>query len=194
MKNTAGSRKEGKMKRQLIICRMGVVCALVVLVASGWSVALHAGSDFDSDSSGRIIARGGGTTIVEGGTGKPGFIPVLTKIAFYAEKKGGIVSGGFECLALAPAGTTGMGSGDFTVNAMYVTGQVKTAMVQGHTATLTGSATITGLGAGSDVPFKLVVRKGGPGATVVLTTEGSPPLVFREILLEGSFQVFSDRD
>ena len=182
------------MKRRLIICGMCVVYTLVVLVANGCYLALHPESDSDSDSRGRIITRGSGTTIVEGGTGKPEFIPVLTKVAFYAEKKGGVVIGGFECLALAPAATTGMGSGDFTVNAMYVTGQVKTAKVQGDTATLTGSATITGLGAGSDAPFKFVVRKGGPGATAVLTTEGSPRLVFREILLEGSFQVFSDRD
>jgi hypothetical protein len=73
---------------------------------------------------------------------------------------------------------------------MYVTGQITGAVSNGDTATLTGTATITGLGAGSGVPFELVVRRGGPGATAVLTTKGSPILVFNEILLEGSIEVF----
>ncbi len=72
---------------------------------------------------------------------------------------------------------------------MYVTGQITSAQVEGDTATLKGTATITGLGAGSNVPFTFVVRRGGPGATAVLTTEGSLHLTFNEILLEGAFQV-----
>jgi hypothetical protein len=63
----------------------------------------------------------------------------------------------------------------------------------GDTATLTGISHITGLGAGSSVPFELVIRGGGPGATAVLTTKGSPTLTFHEILTEGSFQVSSDQ-
>ena len=50
-------------------------------------------------------------------------------------------------------------------------------------------ATITGLGAGTGVPFTFVVRKGGPGATAVLTTEGDIRLVFNEVLVEGSFEI-----
>jgi hypothetical protein len=142
---------------------------------------------------GRNIARGAGTTIVQGGTGSPGFVPVLTTIAFHAEKSGNIVTGGFECFARVPANPTGPGSAQFTVNAMYVTGQITGAVVGGDTATLTGTAQITGLGAGSGVPFQLVVHSGGPGATAVLTTSGSPVLVFSEILTEGSFQVSSDQ-
>ncbi len=133
------------------------------------------------------LARGGGKTIVQGGTGSAGgFVPVVTTIAFHAEQKGQAVSGGFECLALVPALPTGNGSGQFTVNAMYVTGQITSAQVEGDTATLKGTATITGLGAGSNVPFTFVVRRGGPGATAVLTTEGSLHLTFNEILLEGA--------
>ena len=137
----------------------------------------------------KVLARGGGKTIVQGGTGQPAFVPVVTTIAFHAEQKGQVVSGGFECLSIVPAVATGNGSGQFTVNAMYVTGQVTSVQIEGDTATLKGTATITGLGAGANVPFTFVVRRGGPGSTAVLTTEGSPHLVFNEILLEGSFQV-----
>jgi hypothetical protein len=54
------------------------------------------------------------------------------------------VSGDFECLALVPAVATGNGSGQFTVNAMYVTGPVTSVEVEGEMATLKGIATITG--------------------------------------------------
>lgn len=141
------------------------------------------------DNNGRI-ARGAGTTIIEGGTGSPGFVPVLTTVAFHAQREGGAVTGAFECQARVPENATGAGSAQFTVNAMYVTGQITGANVSEDTATLTGTATITGLGAGSNVPFEIVVRRGGPGRTAVLTTKGTPQLVFNEILLEGSFEVF----
>jgi len=72
---------------------------------------------------------------------------------------------------------------------MYVTGQISGARISGDTATLSGVATITGLGAGTGVPFTFVVRKGGPGATAVLTTEGDIRLVFNEVLVEGSFEI-----
>ena len=137
-----------------------------------------------------LIARGAGTTIIEGGSGSPGFVPVLTTVAFHAQRAGGAVTGAFECQARAPENPTGPGSAQFTVNAMYVTGQITGANVRGDTTTLAGTATITGLGAGSSVPFEIVVRRGGPGTTAVLTTKGTPQLVFNEILLEGSFEVF----
>ena len=56
------------------------------------------------------IARGGGTTIIQGGTGSPGFVPVLSTVAFHAEQSGNIVTGDFECLALAPLASTGQGA------------------------------------------------------------------------------------
>lgn len=160
------------------------ICALALVAVMGLSPNALAGS---AASSGRLVASGGGTTIVRAGA--PGFIPVLTTIGFYSQRTGHVVTGGFECLARAPEAETGTRSAQFTVNVMYVTGHVNGAIVNGDEATLTGTATITGLGAGSNVPFTFVVRKGGPGATAVLTTAG---LVFNEILLEGSFQVFSE--
>ncbi len=144
-------------------------------------------------ANGRPVAGGGGTTMVEGGTGAAGgFIPVLTTLTFHAEITGSVVLGGFECLARAPERAAGTGSAQFTVNVMYVTGQIHGASVNGDQATLTGTATITGLGAGSNVPFTFVFRRGGPGATAVLTTRGSPVLVFNEVLLEGAFFIFPE--
>jgi len=118
-----------------------------------------------NESDNATIARGGGTTIIHGGTGSPGFVPVITTIAFHATRNGNNVTGSFECLAEAPEAGTGSKSAQFTVNAMYVTGQVTGATVHGDTATLTGTSNITGLGAGSNVPFTFVVQRGGPGAT-----------------------------
>ena len=92
----------------------------------------------------QVLARGGGKTIIQGGTGAPGFVPVITTLAFHAERQGQAVSGDFECLALVPAVATGNGSGQFTVNAMYVTGPVTSVEVEGEMATLKGIATITG--------------------------------------------------
>jgi hypothetical protein len=110
---------------------------------------------------------------------------VLTTLALHAEQEGGAVIGDFERLARAPETGTGSGSAAFTVNAMYVTGRITGAVIDGDAATRTGTATITGLGAGSNVPFEIVVRRGGPGATAVLTAAG---LVFHEILV-GSIEV-----
>jgi hypothetical protein len=137
-------------------------------------------------SQATTLARGAGTTIIEGGTGAPGFIPVFTTLAFHAEQDGQTVTGDLECFARVPGSGTGAGSAAFTVNAMYVTGRITGAVVNGDSATLTGTAAITGLGAGPNVPFEIVVRRGGPGTTAVLTTGG---LVFHEILLEGSIEV-----
>jgi hypothetical protein len=69
---------------------------------------------------------------------------------------------------------------------MYVTGKVTSAQIAQRTATVRGIATVTGLGAGKDVPFTAVVVAGGPGATIRLDVSG---LSFREILLEGQISV-----
>jgi hypothetical protein len=161
----------------------------VLLALIGVSMAVISVSAQSSHGV-KVIARGGGKTIIQGGTGQAGgFVPVITTIAFHAERQGQSVSGDFECLAFAPAVPTGNGSGQFTVNAMYVTGQITSVEVEGDTATLKGTATITGLGAGQNQPFTLVVRKGGPGSTSVLTASG---FTFNEILLEGSFEIAGD--
>jgi len=77
-------------------------------------------------------------------------------------------------------------SGAFTTNAMYVTGKVTSLAVQGSTATLRGTATVTGLGAGTGQAFTARVTDGGPGATVELEVSG---LTFNEILVEGHISV-----
>ncbi len=125
---------------------------------------------------------GAGRTIIEGGTGGTAPVPVTTTVAFHANAQGG----DFECLALAPPVTTGPGSGQFSVNVMYVTGKVTSLEVGKGAAVLYGVATVTGLGAGHERPFKASVRPGGPGATVTLEVSG---LTFNEILLEGHITI-----
>ena len=139
-----------------------------------------------ADSKEEIIAQGGGTTIIEGGTGGTTPVPVLTTVAFHVRRAGKTVTGAFECLARAPESSNGSHSAQFTVNAMYVTGVVTDVTVSGDEAVLQGVATITGLGAGSNVPFTFSVRNGGPGTPAVLTTGG---LTFKETLVEGAFRV-----
>jgi hypothetical protein len=173
-----------KLSHRWVVGLLGLIVGLVL----GATFLTRSVLGLDSHSS--AIARGAGTTIIQGGTGSPGFVPVLTTLAFHAEREAGTVTGAFECLARAPEKSTGSGSAQFTVNAMYVTGQITEATVSGDTATLSGISMITGLGAGSNVPFHIVVRGGGPGTTAVLTTEGSPRLAFSEVLLEGSFEIF----
>lgn len=172
-----------KMVTRPLVGLVPLIAAIGLAMAFSPRLASSGGSDD------KVIAKGGGTTIIHGGTGPAlGFIPVLTTIAFHAERIGGAVTGSFECLALAPEAGTGSTSAQFTVNAMYVTGQITGATVHGDTATLTGTSNITGLGAGSNVPFTFVVQRGGPGATSVLTvnTLSSP---FNEILVQGTFEV-----
>jgi hypothetical protein len=102
------------------------------------------------------------------GTGSPSFTPVMTKFGF-SWRNG---QGGFECLALAPSVAAGKpGSGNFDTNAMYVTGSLTSAQVRGQTAVLQGTATVTGLGAGTSAAFTATVTRGGPGATLVLVVD-----------------------
>jgi hypothetical protein len=164
---------------------------LVILIAGiGLATAFSLRSASGHESGDKIIASGAGTTIIHGGTGASGgFVPVLTTIAFHAERTGGSVTGSFDCLALAPEANTGSESGQFSVNAMYVVGGITGATVNGDSATLTGTASITGLGAGSNVSFTFVVQRGGPGATAVLTVSTLPTLPFHEVLVQGAFQV-----
>lgn len=121
---------------------------------------------------------GGGTTIVTGGTGAPDFTPVITKFAFHFREG----EGRFDCLALAPDAASGPGSGRFETNVMYVTGDITTATVSGNKAVFEGTATVTGIGAGTNVPFTASITRGGPGAKLVLEVSG---LTFDETLLEG---------
>jgi len=137
----------------------------------------------DEENGGHHQIAGAGRTIIEGGTGAPNYIPVTTVLAFHANGQGG----DFECLALAPMTASGAaGSGEFDVNAMYVTGSVTSVRVSGGTAVLKGTAVVTGLGAGAHQPFTFTVKAGGPGATATLDISG---LTFHEILLEGQITI-----
>ena len=134
----------------------------------------------ETSKHGRV--SGAGKTIIEGGTGGTAPVPVTTLVAFHADTQGG----DFECLALAPSGASGKGSGEFDANVMYVTGKVTSVDADGQHASLRGTATVTGLGAGENVPFTARVAAGGSGATVTLSVSG---LTFREILVEGHITV-----
>ncbi len=127
-------------------------------------------------------AAGAGHTIIEGGTGGSGPVPVTALVAYRASSSGGDVG----CLALAAPRPAGSRSGAFTSNVMYVTGRVPSLSVTGRSAVFRGRATVTGLGAGHDRPFTVKAGAGGPGATVLLTVCG---LTFHEILTDGHFDV-----
>jgi hypothetical protein len=145
------------------------------------AVIAPSGTPAEDQRDGHAIG-GAGTTMLESGTGPPSFTPVITKVAFHWR----MGRGHFECLALAPSADAGSpGSGNFDTNVMYVTGPITAAAINRDTAILTGSSTVTGLGAGSDRHFTATVTRGGPGATLVLEVSG---LTFREILLEGQFR------
>ena len=127
---------------------------------------------------GRVV-QGAGTTLVTGGTGTPSFVPVLTKFGIHWRDG----QGRLDCLALAPSAAAGTpGSGNFDTNVMYVTGPITAVEIHGAIAVLTGTATVTGLGAGSSWPFTATAERGGSGARFVLTVSG---LTFEETLVEG---------
>jgi hypothetical protein len=158
----------------------GAGATLLALVIIGLVTSPLAAGAPAHNASDRVA--GAGKTITEGGTGGATPLPVTSLVAFHASAQGG----DFECLALAPPQATGPGSGQFTVNAMYVTGTVTAVDVKGKDASLRGTATVTGLGAGKAVPFTAQVTAGGPGARITLEVSG---LTFHEILVEGTISV-----
>jgi hypothetical protein len=178
----AASASAGRLNRLRGMRRWWIVAgaALAALVIVGLVTSPLTAGATGHDAGERVA--GAGKTIIEGGTGGAAPSPVTTLLAFHASAQGG----DFECLALASPQATGPGSGEFTVNAMYVTGAVTSMQVAGHAATLHGTATVTGLGAGQNRPFTLQVTAGGPGATIRLDVSG---LTFREILMEGHISV-----
>src|SRR5216683_7039531 len=120
----------------------------------------------ETATHGRV--KGAGKTIIEGGTGGTPLLPVTTLVAFHADAQGG----DFECLAFLPSHPTGAGSGEFDTNVMYVTGVVTSLEIGNNVATLRGTATVTGFGAGQAVPFTALVHAGGPGSTIKLEVSG----------------------
>ena len=170
---------------EIVFTRWWIVAASAVLIGLVLCWILPAQS---TPSAKTVIARGSGTTILEAGTGSPDFIPVITQIAFHVEIVDGAVIGNFECLARAPHAGSGPASGNFDTNVMYVTGTVEGIAIDGDTIRISGGSDCTGIGAGRDVPFSAEIQKGGPGASVVLTA-GVTGQVFRETLLNGSFDI-----
>jgi hypothetical protein len=165
--------KRGRLRVSLVVgLAVAALLALAPIAPSGTA---------GGENEFRAV-RGAGTTMLEGGTGSPSFTPVITKVAFYWRAG----AGRFECLALAPSEAAGdPASGDFDTNIMYVTGAITSADVTKRAAILKGTATVTGVGAGSDQAFTATVTRGGPGATLVLEVSG---LTFKEILLAGRFK------
>ena len=164
------------MKKRALILAL----VLTLLVGSGlyWVVSAQAQS-----RAGASSVSGAGTSLIEGGTGAPSFHPVETTFAFHWSNG----QGHFECLALTPSAPPGAaGSGNFNTNVMYVTGPITSVSVEGTTAVFKGMADVTGLGAGSNVPFVATARSGGPGTTLVLEVSG---LTFHEIVLQGQITV-----
>ena len=136
----------------------------------------------NGDAGKHLRVSGAGKTMIEGGTGGAAPVPVTTLVAFHADAQGG----DFECLAFAPSQVSGTGSGEFDANVMYVTGKVTSLEIAKGVAVLRGAATVTGLGAGQDVPFTALVHAGGPGTTVRLDVSG---LTFPEILVDGHISI-----
>jgi hypothetical protein len=156
--------------------KAAVLTAVLIGTGMTWTLFAQAGGQ---GAQGGEPLRGGGTSIVSGGTGKPSFTPILTKFGFHFEDG----SGRFECLALAPSAPAGSrGSGNFDTNIMYVTGRITSVQTHDRVAVVRGTADVTGAGAGADRPFSFTATRGGPGATLVLVISG---LTFNEIVLEG---------
>ena len=148
---------------------LALTILLLVDISPSW------GNDNGGDA---ITVQGAGTSILTGGG--PGTVPVITRVGINC-KNG---SGHFDCLALMPTPAAGTeGSGNFDNNIMYVTGPITSASLQGGAVVLTGTATVTGVGVGTNKPFTVTADRGGPGAKVVLVVSG---LTFVETLLEGS--------
>jgi len=152
--------------------------ALIAFAMIGPSTSIVA----KGETGKHLRVSGAGKTIIEGGMGGAAPVPVTTLVAFHADAQGG----DFECLAFAPSKVSGRGSGEFDANVMYVTGKVTSLEIGKGVATLHGTATVTGLGAGQDVPFTALIHAGGPGTTVRLDGSG---LTFPEILVDGHISI-----
>jgi hypothetical protein len=163
-------------RRRLSLVTLAVLTLVLAIFAAAPLIAAGGGASSEKGDNHEI--RGGGTSLVAGGTGAPTFMPVMTKFAFNWSGS----AGRFECLALMPNSPAGPGSGNFETNAMYVTATITSAEVKGNTAVLKGTATVTGIGAGANRPYTLTVTSGGPGATLVLIVSG---MTFNEIVIEG---------
>jgi hypothetical protein len=173
------------MLHRTLLCTAAIVALLVPL-----------------DAARAQLVSGGGETIVTGGAGFPP-VPVKTNFGFAIDTTpDGKVTGTFDCFALLPHRATGNKSGLFTDNFMYVTGQITSLEVlSDDKIVFGGKATVTGLGAGLDLPFDcdvssgpdpgeggqgVGITSGGPGATMTLRVSG---LTFNEVLTAGAIRM-----
>lgn len=153
------------------------------------------------------LVSGGGETFIAGGFGNPPK-PLKSQFGFRIDRaEDGSISGTFDCLALAPESDSGAGSGQFTKNIMYVTGAI-TALdsLTKEAASFSGTATVTGIGAGANMPFTCKVTSGPPaqtgksgvgvtagtaGATMTLVVSG---LTFNEVVTNGEIRINVPKD
>ncbi len=159
---------------------------LIAVVLFGW---LSPGDSF------ALTVVGGGESVITGGNGAAtlgDLMPVKTLFAFVASReKGGVATGRFECLALAPPAASGADSGQFTTNVMYVTGVITSLeRLNKKTFLLKGQGRCSGLGAGDGVQFEATVTLGGAGATIRLTVDTLPGIEFFEVVTSGSISSF----
>src|SRR6266705_1171895 len=176
--NSFASKLRAQLRARVRSWWLCVGAVLIALAVVGPSTSVVA----KGEAGKHLRVSGAGKTIIEGGTGGAAPVPVTTLVAFHADAQGG----DFECLALAPSQVTGTGSGEFDTNAMYVTGKVTSLEIGKGVATLRGTATVTGIGAGQEASFIASVQAGGPGTTVRLDVSG---FTFPEILVDGHISI-----
>jgi len=92
-KAPSGCAEEGNMLGRLKLAKRWLIVVLLLTIGAGSAALIFSQRASVKASDDKTIIRGGGTTIIHGGTGPGGgFIPVLTTIAFHAERIGGAVS------------------------------------------------------------------------------------------------------
>ena len=175
------------------IAHIGVTIAFILASCSG---PLHA-----------QLVSGGGETFIAGGFGDPPQ-PLKSNFAFRIDRADdGTVTGSFDCLALAPESEMGLASGQFTKNVMYVTGTITTLeSLSTDAASFSGTATVTGIGAGKQLPFSCKVASGPAqaagksavgvtagtaGATMTLVVSG---LTFNEVVTNGAIRISTPKN
>jgi hypothetical protein len=121
---------------------------------------------------GAMRVVGAGTTILNDGTGSSA--PTMGTIGVNAEQgKGGTL----QFIAFTQDASMGRpGSGVFGTQVMYLTGKIDSIDVTGQnpdfTAHVRGTVTVTGRGAGKNVPLEGAMTSGGPGTTFELKFSG----------------------
>jgi hypothetical protein len=164
------------MKKRALIFAL----VLTLLVGAGlyWAVSAQAKSTAATHS-----VAGAGTSLVEGGTGAPLVPPGRDHLRLSLEQWAGPLR--------VPGTHAERSSGSCRQWQLRHQRNVRhranhLGQRRGTTAVFKGTASVTGLGAGSNVPFEATAVAGGPGTTLVLVVSG---LTFNEIVLAGQITV-----